>query len=301
MFDGDQGASMPDVGGDFEPKKSFFQKIFSKSETAIPVVLIVILLIILVLAFSGWDYSSTPIIGGALKELFGVKQYNVLVIGKPSQVSLNMLNKPDFRKKYTPIFRDEETMQMNPENYLKNYDFIILDQSDSGTQMGMSGSIPYQLAQALIQYVKSGKSLIIVGNSGHVAPDYQDGYGYQALFQGISPVTCDKSLVYSRPCEQSAVKLSILQNTQQLNIFGEINQVPEQVFIDAGTPGINLTHYDVAMSKGSELFTLRDVRTGKYHTGIAMSKSGLGKVIYISFKEYGHFPSIMQILFKYLV
>jgi hypothetical protein len=300
MFDGDQGASMPEVGGDFEPKKSFFQKIFSKSETAIPVVLIVILLVILVFAFSGWDYSSTPLIGGALKSLFGGKQYNVLVIGKPAPISLNMQSDPDFKKKYNFVYRDEETMQINPENYLSSYDFIILDQSDSATQMGMTGTIPYQLAQALIQYVKSGKSLMIVGNSGHVAQGYADSYGYQALFQGIVPVTCTKSLVYSNPCEQPAPKLIILQNTQQLNIFGEITQVPEQVFIDAGTPGVNVTHYDVAVSNGNEIFTLRDVRTGKYHTGIALNKSGLGKVIYVSFPEYGQFPSIMQILFKYM-
>lgn len=300
MFDGDQGASMPDVGGDFEPKKSFFQKIFSKSETAIPVVLIVILLLILVFAFSGWDYSSTPLVGGALKSLFGGKQYNVLVIGKPVPISLNMMNDPDFKKKYNFVFRDEERMQINPENYLKSYDFIILDQSDSGTQMGTTGTIPYQLAQALIQYVKSGKSLLIVGNSGHVAQGYHDSYGYQALFQGIAPITCDKSFVYSDPCEQAIPRTFILQNTQQLNIFGEINQIPDNVFIDSGTPGIILTHYDVAVSNGNELFTLKDVRTGKYHTGIAMSKSGLGKVIYISFPEYGQLRSVMQILFKYM-
>ena len=118
MFDGEQGASTSYSGGDFEPKRSFFQKIFSKSETAIPVVLIIILLVILVFAFSGWDYSSTPLIGGALKSVFGTKQYNVLVIGKPVPISYDMLNSPDFTKNIS-LYIDEEVLAMNPENHIK--------------------------------------------------------------------------------------------------------------------------------------------------------------------------------------
>ena len=89
-------------------------------------------------------------------------------------------------------------------------------------------------------------------------------------------------------------------------MFGEIMQIPEQVYIDSGKPGITINHYDLAISNGEELFSVRDIRTGKYHTGIALNKTTIGgKVVYVSFPEYGNLPTVMQycssIWFKHIL
>jgi len=305
MFDGSQDAGagpLPDIGSDFgDEKKSFFQKIFSKSETAIPIILIVVLLLILVLAFSGWDYSSIPLVGGALQSIFGAKQYQVLIIGQPNPgVTDYILANPDFQKTYRFSQVSEEALDRNPESRLKPYDFIILDQSDSSTNLGLLKAIPYQLAEALKNYVASGNSLIIVGNSAHRVSGNADLYGWKAIFGDIVPADCLQTISLESPCETPVPLTGILQNTGvNTSLFEGIDEIPALSDRLSGKPGLNLTVYPVNHN-GEEWFAVNDIRSGRTFSGIVVNKSMLGgKVIYISYPEWGQTPGVIQRLFEY--
>jgi hypothetical protein len=303
MFDGSQdaGAPLPDMGGDFGEKKSFFQKIFSKSETIIPVILIVILLLILVLAFSGWDYSSIPVIGGALQGVFGSKQYNVLVIGKPKPIVMDhILGSYDFTKKYRFQLATEDSFASNPEARLKPYDFIILDQSDADTPMGMQKAIPYQLGEALKNYVASGKSILIVGNSGHRLAGNPDAFGWKAIFGSIVPVDCIENIDMISPCVNPTPVTGIFRNTMISNIFEGIDEIPSLTDRQSGKPGLDMTVYPVNHN-GEEWMYIKDIKTNKQFAGIIVNKSMLGgKVVYFSFEEWGQIPNVIHRVFEYI-
>lgn len=307
MFDGqDAGAPLPDLGGDLGmgEKKSFFQRIFSKSETVIPIILIVILLLILVLAFSGWDYSNIPLVGGALKSVFGAKQYNVLIIGNPSPVSMDyIIGNPDFTKTYKfSLPMAEDSFTRNPEERLKTYDFIILDQSDSGTPYGLNKAIPYQLAEALKAYVAGGKSLIIVGNSAHRLAGNPDAYGWKAIFGDMVPGDCQANISMESPCETPLPVLGIFENTYVNNtLFEGIDQIPSQSDRLNGTPGLNVTLYPVNHN-GQEWFSIKEVRNPAHnYPAIIVNKSMLGgKIVQITFGEWGLIPNVMHRVFEYV-
>jgi len=303
MFEGSQdaGAPLPDMGGDFGEKKSFFQKIFSKSETIIPVVLIVILLLILVLAFSGWDYSSIPVVGGALQSVFGAKHYNVLVIGKPKPIVMDkIIGQDDFTKKYIFQLATEDSFTSNPEARLKPYDFIILDQSDADTPMGMQKAIPYQLAEALKNYIDSGKSLIIVGNSGHRLVDNPDASGWQSIFGKRVPVDCIENIDMISPCVNPIHITGIFRNTLISDKFYGIDQIPSLTDQQSGKPGLDLTLYPVNHN-GEDWMYIKDIRTKKQYTGIIVNRSLFGgKVVYFSFEQWGLIPKVIHIIFEYV-
>lgn len=305
MFDGnnqDLGAPLPDMGGDFGEKKSFFQKIFSKSETIIPIVLIVILVVVLVLAFSGWNYSNIPLVGGALQSLFGAKTYQVLVIGDSHPIVDDLIyNNKDFLKYYHFTQRTEEALSVSPENQLRQFDFIILDQSDSVTQMGNLKAIPVQLVDALKDYVASGKSLVIVGNSAHRVMGSNDLYGWKAIFGDIAPVSCDETMSPISPCETLTPVTAVLYNTGSNSIFKGIDEIPSKYDQQTGYLGYPLSLYPVSYS-GDEWYYIKDVKTGKASIpGIVASKSMLGgKVIYISFQEWGYPTGVIKLLFEHI-
>jgi hypothetical protein len=286
-------------------RKSFFQRIFSKSETIIPIVLIVILLLILVLAFSGWDYTSIPLVGGALKSVFGGKQYNVLVIGQPTpDVMKYVLNNDDFKKYYNfGLPQSEEAFTRNPENRLKNFDFIIIDQSDSGTQYGLTKSIPKQLADALKNYVASGKSLMIVGNSAHRVMGYPDLDGWQAIFGEIVPGSCLANISQESPCVMPLNVMGILQNRNETTtMFEGIDQVPSTSDVLSGKPGLEFTLYPISHN-GTEWFSIKDARNlGRSYAGIISNKTMFGgKVVQITFQEWGYgLNGIMSQIFEYI-
>ncbi len=304
MFEGNQdsvGAPLPDMGGDFGERKSFFQKIFSKSETIIPIVLIVILLLILVLAFSGWNYSSIPVIGSSLKSIFGAKQYNVLIIGKPVPIVMdNIIGNYDFTKTYRFQLATEDSFASNPESRLSPYDFIILDQSDADTPMGMQSAIPYQLAEALKNYVASGKSLIIVGNSGYRLAGNPDAFGYKAIFGNIVPIDCIENIDMISPCVNPQPITGILRNTMISNVLDGIDEIPALTDRQSGKPGLDLTVFPVNHN-GEEWMYIKDIRSNKQYSGIIVNKSMLGgKVVYFSFKEWGWIPNVIHRIFEYV-
>lgn len=303
MFEGgqDSGAPLSDLGGDFGERKSFFQKIFSKSETIIPIILIIILLVILVLAFSGWNYTNIPVIGTTLQDLFGAKKYSVLVIGKPRpDVMQHIISNYDFTNEYRFVLQREDAFANNPEGRLKPYDFIILDQSDSDTPMGMQKAIPYQLAEALKNYVASGKGLIIIGNSAHRLAGNPDAFGWKAIFGDIVPADCIETIDMISPCVTPTPVLGVLQNTEISNLFKGIDQIPSLTDRQMGKLGLDLTLYPVTHT-GEEWFWIQDVRTNKPYPGIVAKRTLLGgKVVYISFEEWGQIPKVMHIIFEYV-
>lgn len=304
MFEGgDQSGMSPLPEYDEGSGKSFFQRIFSKSETMIPIILIIILIVILALAFSGWDYTSIPIIGGTLQDLFGSKTYNVLVIGQPHPVTVQkILGGDDFKPTYKFSIRDEEALKYSPETVLSNYDFVILDQSDSSTKMGYDKTIPYKLAEALKNYVASGKSIIIVGNSAHSIAGSPDAYGWVAVFGDISPMDCTQNIGYQSPCEQPLMVHGILINTEaNTKIFYGIDQVPSIAYQQQGSTGLDFTLYNVNTHNSYDLMYIKDTIKPASYPGISVNKSMLGgKVVYFSYEQLGYTPDLVKRVFKYI-
>lgn len=305
MFDNNQdsGAPLPEMSGDFGAKKSFFQKIFSKSETAIPIILIVILLIVLVFAFSGWDYSQVPLIGGTLQTLFGAKTYQVLIIGQPlPQTKDTIYGNRDFEKYYNFVPRTADELGESPETVLKHYDFVILDQSNSTTQMGALKAIPRQLAEALKSYVASGHSMIIVGNSAHLEAHFPDAYGWKRMFGDIVPVDCTENTSILSPCEEGSARPipAVIYTTGSNPLSSDTVKIPSQAFQLTGQPYLELTVYPVNQF-GDEWAYIKDVRTKDTYTGIVAQGNILGgKVVYISYPEYYLTPDLMQRIFEYV-
>ncbi len=308
MFEGNQDdvGAMPDLGA--PEKKNFFQKIFSKGETAIPIILVVVLLIVLVFAFGNTDYSNIPLIGGAIKSIAGEKMYSVLVVGQPDAIAMSSIyGNNDFTKKYRFVFKSENdgSLERYPENTLNQYDFIIIDQTESTTSEGQKRTLPYQFTKAITNYVKGGKSVMFVGNSGHLATNYDDAYGWKATYGNIVPMDCSASYNLTAPCEEySKITITgVLENTHQSNVLDGIEQFPTVAQKEMGVPGISFSLFNVNLTNNSkEWMSIKDIRTNMSYPGILVSNSMLGgKVVYLSFQDYGRIPDIMQRLFTYLL
>lgn len=306
MFEGDPGAGvgpLPEYDDSGSGSNSFFHKIFSKSETMIPIVLIIILVVILALAFSGWDYSNMPVIGGALESIFGAKVTDVLVIGQPHPTTMQfVINSDDFKSKFKFRFMDELALEKHPENILKGYDFVLLDQSDSSTLLGQTKAVPYKLAEALKTYVASGNSLVIVGNSGHVVAKNPDSYGWVAVFGDMSPMDCLQNIGAESPCEVPLPVHAILVNAEtNTKVFYGIDEVPDKAFQAQGVTGLDLTVYNTNLHNGVEWMYIKDVIQGKPYPGIVVNKSMLGgKVVYFAYEQLGMTPNLVMRVFDYI-
>jgi hypothetical protein len=166
----------------------------------------------------------------------------------------------------------------------------------------MLKAIPYQLAEALKAYVASGKTLIIVGNSGHRVMEYPDLFGWEAIFEGMAPGSCQANINMDSPCVQPLNVMGILQNTYtNTNMFKGIDEIPAKSDRLSGKPGLDFTIYPINHN-GEEWFSIKDVRNlGRSYAGIIVNKSMLGgKVIQITFQEWGYgMNGVLQQLFEY--
>jgi hypothetical protein len=166
--------------------------------------------------------------------------------------------------------------------------------------MGMQKAIPYQLAEALKNYVASGKSLIIVGNSGHREAENPDAFGWKAIFGSIVPVDCIENIDQISPCVNPTPITGMFRNTMISNKFEGIDEIPSLTDRQSGKPGLNLTIYPVNHN-GEEWMYIKDIRTQKQYSGIVVNKSMLGgKVVYFSFEEWGLIPNVIHRVFEYV-
>ena len=258
-----------DFGSDFDvggSDKKLLGGSKIKWETLLP--LIIIIVVVLLIVF------KTNILATGL-EIFGTTQgAKILILGAPS---------PEFRAILTDQenkdiikearFMTLESIDHNPEERIKDYDIIILDQS-----MQADKTITRRTAEAITNYVKKGGKLVVVLNSGIKRPDDVSVLGWQANFGTIVPVWCD--MVGSVPSclSQRDLQGYLFVVKEDHPIVKGITQVPA-----VETSGTIRTPTFEVSPDGTEIAFLEDSRTKKTYTGIVEEPLLMGKVIYFNF------------------
>ncbi|HOZ35438.1 MAG TPA: hypothetical protein PLK55_00430 [archaeon] len=260
---GDDFGSDFDVGG--SDKKAFGgAKI--KWETLLPVIIIIIVVLLIIF--------KTNILASGL-DIFGTTQgAKILILGAPSPEFRNILtdqeNKDIIKESR---FMTLDSIDHNPEERIKDYDIIILDQS-----MQADKTITRRTGEAITNYVKKGGKLIVVLNSGIKRPGDTSVLGWQANFGGIVPVNCYNSGGTPSCLSQRDLQGTLYVVKEDHPIVKGITQVP--AVETSGT--IRTQTFDVSID-GTEIAYLEDSRTNKTYTGIVEEPLLMGKVIYFNF------------------
>ncbi|HNW05796.1 MAG TPA: hypothetical protein PK655_01980 [archaeon] len=257
-----------DFGSDFDMGGS--KKVFGGSkikwETLLPIIIIIVVILLIVF--------RTNILATGLN-IFGAKQgAKILILGAPS---------PEFRAILTDqenkdIIKEARFMTLdsishNPEERIKNYDIIILDQS-----MQADKTVTRRTGEAITNYVRKGGRLIVVLNSGIKRPDDPSVLGWQANFGGIVPVNCYNSGGTPSCLSQRDLQGTLYVIKEDHPVVKGITQVPA-----VETSGsIRTQTFDVSID-GTEIAYLEDSRTKKTYTGIVEEPLLMGKVIYFNF------------------
>lgn len=258
-----------DFGSDFDmgaPTKKSFGGSKIKWETLLPIIIIIVVVLLIIF--------KTNILATGLS-FFGAKQgAKILILGAPS---------PEFRAILTDqenkdIIKEARFMTLdsiahNPEERIKNYDIIILDQS-----MQADKTITRRTGEAITNYVRKGGKFIVVLDSGIKRPDDTSVLGWQANFGGIVPVNCYNSGGTPSCLSQRDLEGYLYVVKEDHPIVKGITQVPA-----VETSGsIRTKTFDVSID-GTEIAFLQDSRTNKTYTGIVEEPLLLGKVIYFNF------------------
>jgi hypothetical protein len=259
---GDDFGSDFDVGAD--RKLGGGAKI--KWETLLPVIIIIAVIILIVfktnILASGFDFLNVN--QGA----------RILVLGAPSTEFRNILvdqENKDLIKETR--FMALDAIDHNPEERIKGYDIIILDQSKQSDK-----TITRRTANAITNYVNKGGKLIVVLNSGIKRADDVSVLGWQASFGNIIPVRCDPELSVPSCLSQRELVGTLYTAREDHPIVKGIIQVPA---VDTYGP-IRTETFNVA-ADGKEIAYLEDSRTKKTYTGIVEKPLLSGKVIYFNF------------------
>jgi hypothetical protein len=281
------GADLPEL----EPRsgiKSWTHKIFSKAETIIPIILIILFLLFFAVSFMDVSANDIPLIGGFLGDIMGDDLTSVLVIGEPMQVTQDMFSRSDFKQKYRFLYKSPENLDRNPYNTIKKYDIIILDQSESSHK-----AITDSLALAIQSYVKSGGSFIIVADSGYRKIGRPDAFGWIANFgDSIAPIDCQQNKDLTRPCENPIPIQGVIENTDPTNSALEgFTSIPATL-TDASS--LSFTVYDVNPNGDAEEWaTIQDIR-GKTYVGVVYKRAGFGEVVYFNYNQVGTTPELLD-------
>ncbi|MDD4984001.1 MAG: hypothetical protein PHH82_04170 [Candidatus ainarchaeum sp.] len=280
----------------------FFAKIKAHSEVWIPLVLIIILFLFLSVYFGLIDAKSVPLVGGLLSSIMGdYKQ--ILLVGQPwdgpyqndtiVEIMQQGLNGQKYKIKQ---IESSQNFSHNPENQIKNYDLIILDQT-----MLSDKSIPPDFANALIDYVFAGGKLIIVGDSATFVTGRPEKIGLPATFnESMAPVDCMSPIDGGPKCTMPIpLPAGIWYNTYETKLFQGIDKIPPNP-LTQGLQGLPFTVFDVS-PQGDEWAYIQDVVSGKIFTGIVKNGYGVGKVIYINYQEVGLTPSVLEYVVEELI
>ncbi len=297
MYDDKAGPApdLPDFGPiESAPKRS----IFSRVETVIPIILIVLFLLFFAISFLKVDPSSIPLIGGAVSYFYSPGQTQILIIGQPQQETLDLLNRGDFAPKYRYTVMSTDRFVRTQLNLLKSYDIVILDQSELADK-----SIPDALTNDLRNYVEySGGSLIIVADSAlWKSGRPQDSFGWVAVLgSDMAPVDCQVGFGNIRPCQNPEIISGRAVNIKtNLKTFEGIDVVP------GDGRSFPFTVYDVTPSttngRSDEWFIIQDSRPGgKSYTGIVSKRAGIGKVVYFNYNNIWITPNLLDKVFQYM-
>ncbi len=247
--------------------------------------LIPLIIIVIFIAIAGhWlGFWTIPFLGKP--------PVKMLIIGRPSDYTLDVLNKS--RDLVVYRIREASTLAYHPEYVLANYDIVMLDQTNSEDRRVYGPIVPRQLGDALNEYVRKGGKLIIVQDSGIMDPNAPEAIGWLANLGKIAPVECIPDQYGKLSClEPITIRGRIRANILDHPIMQGIEVAPP-----VGEP-YYLTVFNIGV-KGKEIAYIQDEDTGDTYPGIVESSGILGKVIYFNY-DPGITPKIFINTIKYL-
>jgi hypothetical protein len=272
------GASLPPLssGGS---GSSWRHKLFSKAETIIPIVLIVLFVLFFAVSFMDMNVSSIPVVGDWLDN-FGGKP-RMLIVGSPDTDTKGMFASESFMNKYTFDYRNAEALGRRPDEVISKFDILIFDQTQD-----ISKKVPKALAEAAIDYVKSGGSVIVVGDSAIGITGREDILGLSGVFgSDVSPIDCSNNLSIVSPCEDIQYISGYMLNPSPgyNRVLDSIDQVPPRMT----DPPLQWSTYpinEIGDSIGWMYFL--DTYNNNY-PAIVYRKAGVlgGKFVYFNYHE----------------
>ena len=215
----------------------------------------------------------------------------MLIIGTPSKYTMEVLSSN--RELVYPItVRTAEAMSRNSEQQLKEYDIVMLDQSQQANK-----EVSRALGEALQKYVNSGGKLITVLDSGIKEPNEFGSIGWKTTFGTIIPVECRLESTTNQPgcMEKVTFNGRIFPSAygKKHRIMQGIEQYPtEQAKL------IRETVLDIT-NTGNEIAYIEDARTKIQYTAISEAPTIVGKSIYFNY-DPGTTQAILEATLKYL-
>lgn len=292
MYPEGGGADMPPAGGGYYPEPDLKSRIAYNLEGLIPLILILIIAFFLAIKFNIVT-GSTPIIG-PVATMFGLadKPIKLLVIGKSSPETIDVLNKnPDL---VVYRIKSPHELERNPKEQIAQYDVVMLDQSQEADK-----AISRRLGDALNSWVKSGGNLITImdsgirrtGLGGQVAFDV---VGWQGTIGDVIPVSCDRVGEGQLACENKlVVRAKLTRQIEAHAIMTGIEVAPPQegaFFL--------LETFDVTPT-GTEVAYISEARGIDSFPGIVEKKMVVGKSVYFNYNP-GITQTILENTLKYM-
>lgn len=261
-------------------------RLIANFEGLIPLILIIIIGFFLAAKFNIIT-SNTPIVGPLIGIVSGYEEpMQMLIIGAPSQDTLDVLNANRDLVRYR--IKQATDLERNPEDQIAEYHLIMLDQSTQADK-----TVSKQLGKAIEKFVKRGKKLIVIKDSGIRRPETVDIIGWKATFGDIVPVSCERTIAQIPTCLNPITVLGKIrrQDVKSRIMYGiEVAPAEEEY-------AIMFTTFDVD-PVGKEIAYI-ETRTKKTYPAIVESKLILGKVIYFNY-DPGKTRGILEATLEYL-
>ncbi|MDO8537523.1 MAG: hypothetical protein Q7S21_01430 [archaeon] len=226
--------------------------------------------------------------GIGFPDLFG-QPAKVLIIGSPSLNLVTVLNENKDLASY--VIRSENSLVITPDEILKQYDIVILDQTNQESK-----EVSRQLGDALKSYVEKGGKLMVILDSGIRSKGASDVIGWEASFGNIMPVKCDRTVGDLPSC---TVPISLTGRVFRQDFGHQIMIGIEKAPIETEPP-IFATTFAVTPTDGAnQIAYIQDEINSSYYPAIVEKGFVLGKVIYFNYD-----PSLTRQIFtntiKYL-
>ncbi|MDO8641185.1 MAG: hypothetical protein Q7R33_06535, partial [Nitrosarchaeum sp.] len=182
-----------------------------------------------------------------------------------------------------------ESMEVNPEAQLANYDIVMLDQSTENNK-----EVSRQLGAAIESWVKKGGKFILVMDSGIRRKNAADVVGWQATFGDIVPVSCDRTVQDQPSC---TVPLSVTGRIYREDFKHKIMEGIDVAPAEQEAAYL-LQTFEVTPT-GKELAYIQSVNGPQFFPAIVEKELIIGKSIYFNY-DPGKSAGIFQATLKYL-
>lgn len=274
MYPEDETADLPPAsGGGIKSRVSYHL------EGLIPLIIIIIIIALVGSRLGFWNLG--------IPGLTATDQKNMLIIGNPSYDTRYVLDNSKDLVIYR--IRSAESLEVNPEAQLANYDIVMLDQSTENNK-----EVSRQLGAAIESWVKKGGKFILVMDSGIRRKNAADVVGWQATFGDIVPVSCDRTVQDQPSC---TVPLSVTGR-----VYREDFKHPIMKGIDVAPAeqeaAYLLQTFEVTPT-GKEIAYIQSVNGPQFFPAIVEKELIIGKSLYFNF-DPGKSAGIFQAALKYL-